>query len=1058
MPNINVLAVELEELVLKFDRLPFLLLPTTIQHNTTSFHFVLCWLTMSSSSSTKTISTMKRILVGGPLLGQKNQQHVDPRKQRQGSSSSKTFEPLISPEIKGASEKAERFVLLPNARFVSVLAYKTGKRVGSLMLSAKDKETPVIECLTLATYPKKPLAVQDLLATTTDADSTKEETDEHVLLVGCRDGTIHEFSLSELLYNPTASAQSNDCGPYQVAGKCYRPRRVFAVSDHSVPVKYLTAPTVPVVTEHGIAVYVSVEEKKSKTSSKVNASILRLLLPRYQTLSSRTTKSALVNLSTVNEGSRIKSLTTFKYRLSSKKDNFKKVAPFALLAVAAKKESRDLGAAATVQDDGVFVLLARPMSITVYHDSLSETASSSPERVPVVFGISPTNELTTLSVSSNGKDVACGHRSGEIRVMTNMLGSVQEYYTAMDRYNQQAGPDGSINVEKPTYPTQRVISRKLHWHSHPVATLSYDGSSSSAEPMLYSGGNESVLVTWQLSRGTYKPADVLPRLALGGIVHIVGVEQAGEPNGILVYCSDNSLQLFESHNRSLMWKIQGLAAGETPEVLHSYPSLAADPKSMGSASSQLVLTGLSHAPGYVHWYDPRTQQVTKSLEVAPYNRVSRAEPGDSPMPSPSITHCAWSKSGDDLMTVDTVPTENASVGTVEKLSDGASVGVISTLRFWSIPKGGKTYELTAAMTYPHNSENMVSAVALSLDGKFACTVSNDEKAFRIWRQVKAGEENNTGRKSPAWACQYKVTTPAGYSNFATGRSAVAFSSDASTLAISFGHMITLWDHHEMALLTSLRHIDDSTPVDSVSFLDTKKFPDMLLSYSTSGVSLQSPYGSRGPVNLGWSWVLPSDAANLTVCHAEFLSESDLVAVAIYNETTDRCRIVWIDAVTGEPHELRDGFHVVDDIPGKILSVTGVGRAIPRSNWTRTRVAKASLTPLCVLTAKGEMIVFDSSESSESEMGLEVADAVGARVSNIPVISVRTDNVRKRPRAVLGAPELGDESANKKLSLNHFGGVTGDGAASSTLASAELPYLRGSFARAFVARNLRRVGS
>jgi hypothetical protein len=53
------------------------------------------------------------------------------------------------------------------------------------------------------------------------------------------------------------------------------------------------------------------------------------------------------------------------------------------------------------------------------------------------------------------------------------------------------------------------------------------------------------------------------------------------------------------------------------------------------------------------------------------------------------------------------------MGATQLLPNGSPVGVISTLRFWSIPKGEKTHELTAAMTYPHNSDNMVSATALS---------------------------------------------------------------------------------------------------------------------------------------------------------------------------------------------------------------------------------------------------------------------------------------------------------------------------------------------------------
>jgi hypothetical protein len=995
---------------------------------------------------------MKRILVGGALLGKRNEPLDEKYKNQSTSSDSwKTFEPLISPKIgAGTSGKAERFILLPNARFVTVLAYKTGKRVGTLLL-APGKEATSIDSLTMATYPKKSRPVQDLLVKTTT--SAEEEVDEHVLLVGCEDGTIHEFLLSNLLSAPVATLTSNDCGPYHISGPCYRPRRVIRVASEDHSIMHLTAPALPASTEDGIIVFAVAEEKKS--ASKADATLLRLILPRFTTSSGTANKSP-IDLRSLDDVTRVKTLDKLQYRVGvQKKKNLDKGSIFSLTAVLRKG-----GQGGRNRDNGVLLVMARPMSVTVYYEHLSETTTNTKEEtklVPVVFALKK-NSLTAVSISPNGNDLACGHRSGEIRILTNALGLVVDYHAAMDRFNQQAGPNGTSTAEKPEHPSDEVISRKLHWHSHPVATLAYDGSSSSAEPMLYSGGNESVLLTWQLSRGTYRPADVLPRIAMGGIMHILGVEQTGEPNGILVYCSDNSMQLFESHNRSLLWKVQGLAAGKTQEILPTYPSLTADPQSSSGSSSQMMLTGLSHAPGYVHWYDPITQRVTRSLEVAPFNRVSRTDPGDSPMPSPAITHCAWSKSGDDFMTVDTVPTENACMGAMQRLPNGSPMGVISTLRFWSIPKGEKTHELTAAMTYPHNSDNMVSATALSLDGKVACTVSNDEKAFRLWHKF-ISEEAKNGRRSPAWVCRYKITTPAGYSNFATGRSGVAFSSDASTLAISFGHMVTLWDHREMTLLTSLQHIDnDLTPIESISFLDTKSLPDMLLTRSASGVSLQSPYGARGPTNLGWTWTVPKNSQNLSVCHAEFLPVNDVVAIAIYTPKTDSCQIVWIHAVTGKPVVVNDATQIVDDIPGKILSVAAVGKAPRKSNWNRTESStETPPTRLCVLTAKGEMILLDTQVADLLESGLEATAMVGSAVSAVPMLSIRAGNDRKRPREVLRAEDLGDDAGNKRLSLDNFGGVTGDANASSNLAS-ELPHLRGSFARAFVARNLRRVGN
>ena len=126
-------------------------------------------------------------------------------------------------------------------------------------------------------------------------------------------------------------------------------------------------------------------------------------------------------------------------------------------------------------------------------------------------------------------------------------------------------------LKKPKHAVKGLISRKLHWHAHPVASMVFGGSAQGGDPMLYSGGDESVIATWQLSRGMSKPAEVLPRVALGGIVHMSCVHHSGDPDSILLYCSDNSLHLFETHNQFLRWKVQGLAAGPGPAMFPTRP-------------------------------------------------------------------------------------------------------------------------------------------------------------------------------------------------------------------------------------------------------------------------------------------------------------------------------------------------------------------------------------------------------------------------------------------------------------------------------------------------------
>ena len=82
-----------------------------------------------------------------------------------------------------------------------------------------------------------------------------------------------------------------------------------------------------------------------------------------------------------------------------------------------------------------------------------------------------------------------------------------------------------------------------------------------------------------------------------------------------------------------------------------------------------------------------------------------------------MLNAVWSQSGDDLITVDTVPTENPSIDFSQCLEDGTTVGVVTTLRFWSAGKGERPYELTAAMSHPHGPDKKIAATSLSNDGK-----------------------------------------------------------------------------------------------------------------------------------------------------------------------------------------------------------------------------------------------------------------------------------------------------------------------------------------------------
>lgn len=277
----------------------------------------------------------------------------------------------------------------------------------------------------------------------------------------------------------------------------------------------------------------------------------------------------------------------------------------------------------------------------------------------------------------------------------------------------------------------------------------------------------------------------------------------------------------------------------------------------------------------VHWYDPKSASVVGTLEVSPYNRVSRRDPRVDPnIPTPAVTHIAIGQDGKDMITVDTVWTENTSVGKeytiVGPQGEDIPMSVCTSIKFYSFSdaNGRKpdqrkhrhgdlpmSYELVSSMASPHGREGEVCALAISPNGETACTLSRQEDAFRIW--AKNTTYSPTGVASVMWKCLYKVKTPSGFANLLShnqrsspGQNLVAFSSDGSVLSVCYGTHITLWDHANATLLNSMSSVEGgaiptgmNTNIQHLHFLT--KDDDFLLLASESQVAIKSPFGGAG---------------------------------------------------------------------------------------------------------------------------------------------------------------------------------------------------------------------
>jgi len=542
-----------------------------------------------------------------------------------------------------------------------------------------------------------------------------------------------------------------------------------------------------------------------------------------------------------------------------------------------------------------------------------------------------------------------------------------------------------------------TLIQTAHWHPLPVRSLCYlRGSSSNISPNLLSGGEESVLVTWSIKSGFNHPFHTLPRISKGSISHIIAVPYTVSIN-IVVICIDNTIQLIEGHNHVIRWKIQGLAsskneyvpiAGPFNDLTTMPPLIIIDPR------TQLpLITRLQGSPGFVHWFDMKYNRVVKELEVASYNRISRKESDHYAYPRPMVTHLTISLSGRDMITVDTMITENINMGTPQNVNmgyDTYNMSLTSNIKFWlysgkyqEVMKNELSmhYELVTAMASPHSRNYEVDDLSISPSGSKACTLSVKGEVFHLWGKEKTLMNGGNVTKqipminnprSPLWKRLYIVSTPAGYTNskrLTRGNgSLVSFSSDGSVLLVSYGQNITLWDHSNATMLNTIRAPEI---ISHIQFLPN--IIDSILAVGKSSILLFSPFDSGSLGSEIWSYKLPNVESTfnndkLVVSSAIPLLSSKEICIAIkatkfkkkspkslIESTVTTSKVFFLNMSSGEPKRNLDDTPYSYEIDGTILSMCDVSVVNPESN--------NNLVSVLVLTDSHELYILEPEEKS-----------------------------------------------------------------------------------------------
>ncbi|KAJ7446497.1 WD40 repeat-like protein [Mycena galericulata] len=320
--------------------------------------------------------------------------------------------------------------------------------------------------------------------------------------------------------------------------------------------------------------------------------------------------------------------------------------------------------------------------------------------------------------------------------------------------NEPSPAKPAVGVEKKPQTTA------LHWHAHAVSSIAFTPNGA----YLLSGGEESVLVIWQLHTGK---REFLPRI--GSPIKTISVSKVagGEEEYLLgladatyTFVSAASLKVSRSYSRIKL----------DPASVYNIPSTSKNlltPLSVHSLTSTLILPS-SH-PSSLQIYSPISSTLVSELEVSPSNRVSRRD--EKPIEPCRIERVTLSPSGDWLATID------AREGDEDVHGE-------SYLKIWWWDRKAGFWILNTRVDRPHGL-GKVTDVAFSPGSEgqplFLVTTGGDNN-IKTWRLRTAKDKSEE-----FWVARST-------SNFQNQLpSHVSWSPDGSLLAITLPHRTVLFD-------------------------------------------------------------------------------------------------------------------------------------------------------------------------------------------------------------------------------------------------------------------------
>ena len=332
-------------------------------------------------------------------------------------------------------------------------------------------------------------------------------------------------------------------------------------------------------------------------------------------------------------------------------------------------------------------------------------------------------------------DVAIGLHNGVINIYEDIL------------YKLVGKEKGSENAD--------VVARRLHWHRDAVNTVKWskDGN------YIVSGGNETVLVIWQLDTNQKQ---FLPHLSTS----ILNLAISDLGSSYALRLADNSIMILSTADLLPATNITGLSlaaeqARRTPIVLMPTDAdtlLAAVP---ANAISKGRITQSSST--LLQTYNIASQaQVSRQALTRNLTTAINVGPNGQPIKVPDVTQLQISNDGGWVATVDewTPNYEDLDplylVEEVEKRHKGES-----TLRFWAVNEDKRTWELVTRVDDPHRATCPSVLATTSHPTRAEVATLGSDKCVKLWSpkvRMRDGVavRDRTGKHLVTWTCSRTI--------------------------------------------------------------------------------------------------------------------------------------------------------------------------------------------------------------------------------------------------------------------------------------------------------------